>query len=98
MINNLDLLFLRDRLILVSITIKNISMSKDNFKLSLDSNIMETVEHYPFAAEIFAKHGLPCLGCSAARFEKISDVVVEFGIEGDKLIEDIKNHPENKNK
>lgn len=58
--------------------------------LSLDSNIMETIENYPGAVEIFIKHGLPCVGCAAARFEKISDVVAEFGIDGEKLVREIK--------
>jgi hybrid cluster-associated redox disulfide protein len=65
-------------------------MTDKNFELSVDSNILETIENYPEAAEIFIKHGLPCLGCAAARFEKLSDVVAEFGIDVDKLIADLK--------
>ncbi len=44
-------------------------MTEKKFELNADSNILETIENYPEAAEIFAKHGLPCLGCAAARFE-----------------------------
>ncbi len=65
-------------------------MSNKKFELNKDSNILETIENYPVSAEIFVKHGLPCLGCAAARFEKLSDVVEEFGIDLDKLIEDLK--------
>jgi hybrid cluster-associated redox disulfide protein len=66
-------------------------MTKENkFNLSVDSNIMEVVQRYPAAVEIFMKHGLPCVGCAAAQYEKISDVVAEFGIDADKLIEEIK--------
>ena len=61
-------------------------MINKKFELNEDSNILETIENYPAAAEIFAKHGLPCLGCAAAQFEKLSDVVSEFGIDLDKLI------------
>lgn len=68
-------------------------MKKDKkneiFKISIDSNIMEVIQVYPQAAEIFMKNGLPCVGCAAARFEKISDVVAEFGIDGEKLIKEI---------
>ncbi len=60
------------------------------FILNKDSNILETIENYPEAIEIFAKNGLPCVGCAAARFEKLSDVVAEFGIDPDKLIEELK--------
>jgi hypothetical protein len=42
-------------------------MAEKIFELSPDSNIIETVEKYPAAAEVFAKHGIPCLGCAAAR-------------------------------
>jgi hybrid cluster-associated redox disulfide protein len=60
------------------------------FELNKDSNIMETIENYPGAVEVFAKHGLPCVGCAAARFERISDVVTEFGVDADELIKEIK--------
>jgi hybrid cluster-associated redox disulfide protein len=63
---------------------------KKDFELSKDSNIMETIENYPGAVEVFAKHGLPCVGCAAARFERISDVVNEFGVDADELIKEIK--------
>jgi hybrid cluster-associated redox disulfide protein len=66
-------------------------MSDKKFKLDRDSNILETIQNYPEAVEIFAKNGLPCVGCAAARFEKLSDVVEEFGVDLDKLIEEIKN-------
>jgi hybrid cluster-associated redox disulfide protein len=62
----------------------------NDFELSIDSNIMEVVQRYPKAAEIFMKAGLPCVGCAAAHYEKISDVVAEFGIDGEKLIREIK--------
>ena len=65
-------------------------MKNKNFKLSKDSNILDTIENYPEAIEIFVKNGLPCVGCAAARFEKLSDVVEEFGIDLDKLIEELK--------
>lgn len=60
------------------------------FELNADSNIMEVIQRYPNAAEIFMKHGLPCIGCAAAQYEKISDVVAEFGIDADKLIKEIR--------
>lgn len=63
---------------------------KEKFELSVDSNIMEVIQRYPEAAEIFMKSGLPCVGCAASQYEKISDVVAEFGIDGEALIKDIK--------
>lgn len=66
-------------------------MKNKKFELNRDSNILETIENYPEAIEIFVKSGLPCVGCAAARFEKLSDVADEFGIDLDKLIEELKN-------
>jgi len=69
-------------------------MSEKKFELSVDSNIMEVISNYPKAAEIFAKNGLPCVGCAAASFESISDIVGEFGIDGESLIKEIKESEE----
>jgi hybrid cluster-associated redox disulfide protein len=69
-------------------------MSDENnkeFNLSVDSNIMEVIQRYPQATEIFMKSGLPCVGCAAAQYEKISDVVAEFGIDAEDLIKQIKD-------
>jgi len=64
--------------------------TKKEFKLSKDSNIMEAIEHYPGAVEVFMKHGLPCVGCAAAHYEKISDISGEFGISDEKLVDEIR--------
>jgi hybrid cluster-associated redox disulfide protein len=60
------------------------------FVLSKNSNIMETIENYPGAVEVFMKHGLPCVGCAAAHFEKLSDIAGEFGVSEDELVKEIK--------
>jgi len=65
--------------------------SAEKFKATIDSNIMETVEKIPGAAEIFAEYGLPCAGCAAASYEKISDIIGEFGVDGDELISALNN-------
>jgi hybrid cluster-associated redox disulfide protein len=66
-------------------------MTEKKFELNKDSNIMEVLENYPESAEIFAKNGLPCAGCAASRFEKLSDVASEFGTDLDKLIKELKD-------
>ena len=65
--------------------------SAEKFEATLDSNIMETVEKIPGAADIFAEYGLPCAGCAAASYEKISDIIGEFGVDGDELISALNN-------
>ncbi len=69
-------------------------MANNDFKLSIDSNILEVIKRYPHAVEIFIKYGLPCVGCAAARFEKISDAAAEFGIDGESIINEIKKSTE----
>jgi len=60
---------------------------KEEFEVTIDSNIMEVVEKIPRAAEIFAEYGLPCAGCAAASYEKISDIIGEFGVDGAEFVE-----------
>jgi hybrid cluster-associated redox disulfide protein len=69
---------------------RKMTKKEKKFVLNKDSNIMETVQNYPGAVEVFAKHGLPCVGCAAAHFERISDIAGEFGVDADKLIDEIK--------
>ncbi len=70
---------------------KDISKKEKEFQLSIDSNILEVIENYPRAAEIFAEYGLPCAGCVAASYESLADVVAEFGVDGEEFIEALKS-------
>lgn len=72
-------------------------MTKDHKpKLSLKTGIMEALELYPDSAEVFQELNLPCLGCVAAGGETLQHIVDEFGVDGNELIEKIKNTKENK--
>lgn len=73
---------------------KEFNKKNNKFEVTVDSNIMEVVEKFPMAATIFADYGLPCAGCAAASFERISDIVNEFGIDGKELVEAIKKSAE----
>ncbi len=64
------------------------------YEISINSNIMEVIEKFPRAAEIFAEYGLPCAGCVAASYESLADVVAEFGVDGEELVEAIKKSVE----
>ncbi len=68
---------------------KDMSKKEGDFKLSVNSNILEVIENYPRAAEIFAEYGLPCAGCVAASYESLADVVAEFGVDGEELVKAI---------
>jgi len=67
-------------------------------RITPDMNILEAVQFFPEIAEVFAEKGLPCLGCAASRFEKISDIAEEFGMKVEDLIKEMEEKRQKKNK
>ena len=57
--------------------------------ITKDMAIGEVVQKYPQVIEVFLKHGLFCLGCTAAMFESIEQGALAHGIEIDPLIADL---------
>lgn len=49
--------------------------------------IIETVQKYPAAADIFRSFGMGCLGCAAAHFETIEQGANAHGMDLDALME-----------
>lgn len=58
-------------------------------KVTKEMSIIEVVQNHPESLEIFAKHGLGCIGCAAARFENLEAGAKVHGIDPDKLVEEI---------
>jgi len=58
-------------------------------KVTKEMSIIEVVQKHPESLEIFAKHGLGCIGCAAARFENLEAGAKVHGIDPDKLVEEI---------
>lgn len=52
---------------------------------SKDLIIMEAVEHYPEAVEVFLEYGLHCIGCHISGYETIEEGAMGHGIVGDDL-------------
>ena len=47
-------------------------------KVTKDMGLIDIVQNYPEALEIFAKYGLGCIGCAAAKVHGIDpDVMVD---------------------
>ena len=40
-------------------------------KVTKEMGIMDIVQQYPESLEVFAKYGLGCIGCAAARIENL---------------------------
>ncbi|MBD3348164.1 MAG: DUF1858 domain-containing protein [Candidatus Eisenbacteria bacterium] len=51
--------------------------------------IGDVVKSHPETLEVFAKHGLHCIGCAVAAFESIEEGATVHGIDVDTLIKDL---------
>ena len=58
-------------------------------KVTKEMSIIEIVQQYPEALPVFAKYGLGCIGCAAARFENLEAGAKVHGIDPDKMVEDL---------
>ena len=56
-------------------------------KVSKDMGIMDIVTQYPETLEVFAKYGMGCIGCAAARFENLEAGAKVHGIDPDEMID-----------
>ncbi len=55
-------------------------------KISKDMGIMDIVTSHPETLEVFAKFGLGCIGCAAARFENLEAGAKVHGIDVDEMV------------
>ena len=58
-------------------------------KVTKDMGILEIVQQYPEAVEVFQKYGMGCLGCAAARFENLEAGARVHGFDPDQMVADI---------
>lgn len=58
-------------------------------KVTKEMSIIEIVQNYPQSIEVFAKNGLGCIGCAAARYENLEAGARVHGIDPDKLVAEI---------
>lgn len=58
-------------------------------KITKEMNILEIVQNYPESLEVFAKYGLGCIGCAAARFENLEAGAKVHGFDPDEMVAEI---------
>ena len=58
-------------------------------KVTKDMGILEIVQQYPEADQVFQKYGMGCLGCAAARFENLEAGARVHGFDPDQMCDDI---------
>lgn len=57
--------------------------------ITKDMSILEVVQKYPDAVDVFVNAGMGCLGCAAAHFENIEQGAMAHGIDVDQLVKDL---------
>ncbi len=67
-------------------------------KISKDMGIMDIVTSHPETLEVFAKFGMGCIGCAAARFENLEAGAKVHGIDPEDLVAELNAVIENANK
>lgn len=58
-------------------------------KVTKEMGILEIVQNYPQAMEVFAKYGLGCIGCAAARFENLEAGAKVHGVDPEQMVAEI---------
>ncbi len=58
-------------------------------KITKEMSIIDSVQKYPQSLEVFAKYGLGCIGCAAARFENLEAGAKVHGVDPDEMVKEI---------
>ena len=58
-------------------------------KVTKEMGIIEIVQNYPQALEVFEKYGLGCIGCAAARFENLEAGAKVHGVDPEQMVAEI---------
>lgn len=58
-------------------------------KVSKEMSIIDIVQQHPESLEIFAKYGMGCIGCAAAKFENLEAGAKVHGFDPDAMVDEI---------
>ena len=58
-------------------------------KVTKDMSIIDIVQQHPESLEIFAKYGMGCIGCAAAKFENLEAGAKVHGFGPDEMVAEI---------
>lgn len=58
-------------------------------KVTKDMGIIDIVQEHPESLEVFAKYGLGCIGCAAARFENLEAGAKVHGVDPEVMVNEI---------
>ena len=58
-------------------------------KVTKEMIIVEIVQNHPKSLEVFAKYGMGCIGCAAARFETLEAGAKVHGVDPQVMVDEI---------
>ena len=58
-------------------------------KVTKEMSIIDVVQEHPESLEVFAKYGLGCIGCAAARFENLEAGAKVHGVDPQVMVDEI---------
>ena len=58
-------------------------------KVTKEMSIVEIVQNHPKSLEVFAKYGMGCIGCAAARFETLAAGAKVHGVDPQVMVDEI---------
>ncbi len=58
-------------------------------KVTKEMSIVEIVQNHPKSLEVFAKYGMGCIGCAAARFETLEAGAKVHGVDPQVMVDEI---------
>ena len=58
-------------------------------KVTKEMSIIEVVKNHPESLEVFARFGLGCIGCAAAKFENLEAGAKVHGFDPDEMVAEI---------
>lgn len=57
--------------------------------ITKEMTFQETIRDYPETVRVFMRHGLGCIGCSAATYENLEQGARVHGVEIEELLRDL---------
>ncbi len=58
-------------------------------QITKDMKIEEVVQQFPETIQVFSRHGVGCLGCSAAQYDSVEQGAVLHGLDTEQLLQEL---------
>ena len=58
-------------------------------QITRDMTIEDVVQQFPETIEVFSRHGVGCLGCSAAQYDSIGQGAAIHGLDVEQLVQEL---------